>query len=167
MPVANNDAELQAMLLNDFQSIIANTLDELYDMLIVDINREVYDANIPKAYIRQGSFGGLRGSFAKEIISNSTNNRTIDGRIFQDINRLNHNPDLFIHGSDYWQTTDDIRDILSDIITLGTSGPFFGTGFWTDPRDFWGHVEWYVNSGRVKDIINRELNTRGISFRRI
>jgi hypothetical protein len=86
---------------------------------------------------------------------------------------MNNDPDDFIHGSNYWNT-DDVRDMLAEMIINGGNvsksphvGPIFGTGFWTDPRDFWTEIEEMVKNNSIDKMIESAFNSRGIKWKKV
>jgi hypothetical protein len=46
---------------------------------------------------------------------------------------MESDPDHFIHGSNVWVESEDVRDMMGYIIENG-AGPFFGAGRWMRPR---------------------------------
>jgi len=146
----DNDIKLQAVLLNDLNSIIDEVTSRLLKNLQESIEKEVYNAGTPSSdgYSRNKMNGGLKGSF--ERLNAKTTGLTIESKVEQNPMSMKIDPENYIHGSNDWYT-DDVRDILADIIINGASGPKFGKGFWREPRDFW---EPFI----------KELNTNGNKF---
>ena len=136
----DNDADLQSQMIQDLKDII----DEVSVLLLTDlrekIKEEVYGAGTPSAYSRNKLDGGLEGSF--DVSDVEALGLTIQSIISQDPLTMVHDPAHFIHGSNYWEFGNDVRDILSDMIINGNTGTphvggIFGEGFWTEPRNFW------------------------------
>lgn len=162
-----NDAQLDAQLLFDFKGIIDEVTYKILLKLRESIEREVYDAGTPSpndGYRRLKYMGGLIGSFEK--LDTNILGRTVEGSIKQDPMTMVNDPDNFTHGSNFWNVTDDIRTMLSDIIIGGKSGDLFGPGFWRSPRDFWTPIIEMLTNGEVDKLIENAMTTRGIIWRK-
>ena len=158
-----NDAQLDAQLLFDFKGIIDEVSYKILQALLESIEKEVYNAGIPQLYHRHRYAGGLLGSWEKsdaKILG-----QEVYSRIDSNLNMMVTYPDEFIHGSNHW-VMDDIRELLAEIIIEGKSGPLFGEGFWTQPRDFWTPVIEMLTNGKVDKLIENAMTTRGIIWRK-
>ena len=172
MPIVDNDDALTAALNAEFLTIIDEIAEELLSLLVDDlglIDTIVYDAGTPKEYPRQGRTGGLIGMWDKET---TVAGNTITSKIGEDSNKMTaHAAGVktdFIHGSEYWDRgISDIRDLLVEIITEGKSGPFFGDGFWSQPRDFWTPFKNLIEKGKVDKLFRDTMTKRGIRFKKV
>ena len=95
-----NDAELNAILISDFTSIINEITEELLDRLQRIIMEEVYDAGLPSVYLRNGYDGGLIGSFEKTKATVTSN--IIESTVEQDPMMMRIDPKNYVHGSYDW-----------------------------------------------------------------
>ena len=163
----DNDIKLQAILLNDFNHIINEVTSKLLKNLQESIEKEVYNAGTPSpdGYSRNKMNGGLKGSF--ERLNAKTTGLTIESKVEQNPMSMKIDPENYIHGSNDWHT-DDVRDILADIIINGRDaeksphvGPKFGEGFWREPRDFWEPFIKELNANGNK-FIKEAFISRGI-----
>jgi hypothetical protein len=167
----DNDMALTQALVADFSNIVNEVADEVWIKLNEEIQHDVYDAFDPTWYERQGVNGGLLYEFEKS--NPSTVGNTITSEIGENPDRLTLNPDRFIHGSLYWKNTDDIRDMLVDIILAGSDSskhPHVGQAFnFPDmpPRDFWTPFIDKLDKGLINDLIEASFNKRGLSWIRI
>ena len=160
----DNDLSLTQALVADFGIMINDVADEVWMNLNEEIQYDVYDVYTPKSYDRLGVNGGLLNEFDKTHPSITGN--TITSEIGDNPDRLTLDPDNFIHGSNYW-STEDIRDLLIEIITQGKSGPLFGQGPWRAPRDFWTPFIQKLDNGFVFDLIEKAMTSRGLVWIRI
>ena len=107
----DNDISLSNVIMKDLSDII----DEVSSLLLSDlresIQENVYDAGIPQRYERQKLDGGLQGSFNDQLQSKIKGN-VVENKISQDPSLMTHDPNNFIHGSNFWEQSDDVRDIL-------------------------------------------------------
>jgi hypothetical protein len=109
--------------------------------------------------------GGLLGSFEKDDAS--LMGRDVEAIIDQNPISMVNDPENYIHGSNEWIMS-DIREILTDIIIEGSSGPRFGeTGFWREPRDFWQPFIELIDNGTCDKYIQLEARKRGIELIKI
>jgi hypothetical protein len=162
-----NDQQLTAIVVLDMTDIINEVADQLLKKLKDSggfIETIVYGAGSPSWYPRQKESGGLLGAYDKTDATVA--GTTITAEVGEHPERMTFDPENFIHGSYYWKDgTTDIRKILSDIITEGTSGPLFGdTGFWMSPRDFWQPLLDMLESGEVDTMIESAFTKRKIKF---
>jgi len=158
-----NDAMLEDLLLIELQGMINEVSEQMLEKLQELIQTEVYD-DFPSMYQRQGMNGGLLGSFEKSdanIIG-----REIESLIDQNIMDMTLEPENYIHGSYEWHT-DDIRDLLTEIIVEGKSGDRFGSGFWTRPRDFWKPFIELLENGTCDTLLIKAAKKRGIVLQRV
>jgi len=165
MPQYYNDEQLTKGLVSIMSGVMESVAQKLLDLLADDaglIDTIIYQANSPKAYARQGDSGGLLGMWEKKPLKSS--GRGISYQIYADSDLLSHDPDDFIHGSNYWIGGDDIRDMLIDLVAGGGSGPLFGSGFWTAARDFWTPFLEMLENGTVNKILESEFKKRGIVY---
>jgi hypothetical protein len=160
-----NDIELNAALLKDFRIMIDELGEKLLEKLKEFIQTEVYDAGTPQWYHRFGESGGFLGSWQKEDVSGF--GQTITSRIDQDINKMELDPESFVHGSLYWDVTEDVRDLLAEIINEGKSGPLFGNGFWRQPRQFWEPMMQFLTSGQADTVFESIMTAHGIKWIKI
>jgi hypothetical protein len=165
-----NDPELNQALIKEFQDIINKVAEEILQLLRDSIQKEVYDAGDPSIYKRQGMDGGLMGSFDKTDAT--VRGQMISSKVKQYPMRMKHVPDNFIHGSNFWDETDDIRKILAEMIINGDIGSphvggIFGPGFWTMPRDFWTPLLEMLKDGTIDNMLESEFRFRGIRFVRV
>ena len=161
-----NDDQLNAKLLFDFTDIIDEVTYKILLELRKSIEKEVYGAGTPSpdGYNRLMYSGGLIGSFEK--YRTKTSGQVVQGMIDQNSYSMTLDSDEFIHGSNYWNVTDDIRTMLSDIIIEGKSGGLFGPGFWRQPRPFWQPIIDMLTNGEVDKLIENAMTTRGIIWRK-
>jgi len=165
MPQYYNDEQLTKGLISIMSGVMDSVAQKLKDLLADDaglIDTIIYQANDPKAYARQGDSGGLLGMWEKKPLKSS--GRGIAYQIYADSDLLSHDPKHFIHGSNYWEESDDIRDILIDLVVGGGSGDFFGSGFWMGARDFWTPFLEMLEDGTVNKILESEFKKRGIVY---
>ena len=162
----DNDATLQAVLLNDLNHIINEVTGKLLKNLQESIEKEVYGAGTPSpdGYSRNRMDGGLKGSF--ERLNAGTTGLTVESKIEQNPMSMKIDPENYIHGSNYWDYGDDIRNILAEIIIEGKSGPRFGEGFWREPRDFWEPFIKELNKNGNK-FIEQAFKSRGIIYSKV
>ena len=168
MPITN-DEQLNAIILGDLKKIIDEVAEKVFLKLRESIQQNVYDAGTPTTYNRQLDSGGLLGSFAKQNVTQS--GQTIESKIDQDPMSMTHDPDNFIHGSNFWKGGDDIREYLAEMIINGDTkspmiGDRFGSGFWTSPRDFWTPMMDMINNGDIDRMIEQAFSSRGIIWTR-
>jgi hypothetical protein len=163
MPNFDNDAALEAFMLTTLQIIVNEVSEQMLEKLQDLIQSEVYD-DFPAVYERRGMNGGLLGSFEKS-------DATIFGKeilslIDQNIMGMDIEPENYVHGSYEWHT-DDIRDLLTEIVTEGKSGKRFGGGFWTRPRDFWKPFIELVENGTCDKLLVRSARKHGLILQKI
>ena len=165
MPITNDD-QLNAIILNDLKGIIDEVAEKVFLKLRESIQQNVYDAGTPTTYNRQLDNGGLLGSFAKQNVS--LVGQVAESKIDQDPMSMNNDSDNFIHGSNFWQGGDDVREYLTDWIIKGRPdiGSYFGEGFWRSPRNFWQPMIDMINNGDVDRMIESAFNSRGIIWRK-
>ena len=161
MVLANNDIELMDAIGRDMKLVIDEVASKILEMLIDSINQVVYDAGVPHLYRRLEMNGGLSGEWRKsnaEIIGNE-----IISTIDSDPTTLVVDPENFVHGSNHWEM-DDISGLLNEIIIEGKSGPYFGEGFWREPRDFWSPIIAMLEDGTVDSMIAESMIKNGINL---
>jgi len=160
-----SDDQLMAVLRAEFISIIDVVTMKLLDKLSGDsglLEQIVYSPYNPSEYSRQGRTGGLLGEWDKT--NAIANGNIISSEITEYPDRLNHDPEDFIHGSNYSKLGDDIREVLSEIVFEGKSGPFWGEGFWRSPRDAWTPFIALLDDGTVDKMLENEFRIRGIKY---
>lgn len=154
------------MLIMVFKSVVDAVNNQIYEMLLDLIDQEVYDAGSPQHYVSGARFGmdegTLRGSFFKTKAE--LDGDIVSAKIYHDYTALDHAPWNFVHGSDYWEETDDIRPYLIDIIIGGKSGGFFGEGYWRERRDFWTPLMILIDSGLIDRLLKIEFLKYGIKY---
>lgn len=160
-----NDAQLNAAILNDFQGIIDKVAEDILQEVLDSIEDVVYGAGTPKVYERWGKNQGLLDIFYKtdaQIIGQS-----VQSNIDNDPSILKHEPDFFIHGSNYSKKGDDVREVILDIITEGLSGYLFGPGWWQYPRDFFTPLINKIKRGDLDHYLESEMSRRNIQWKKI
>lgn len=151
-----------------FKQVVEAVIDQVYEMLLDYIDRYVYDAGSPQYYVTGARFGmdegTLRGSFFKSRAE--LDGDIVSARIYHDSMSLLHAPWNFVHGSNYWEFSDDIRPYLIDIIIgNGTmSGDFFGEGYWREPRDFWTPFMRLMENGLIDKLLKIQFAQYGIKY---
>ena len=149
MPKIYNVEQLRTALQKPIERSIKQLGGIVNDYTKEMIKAIVYNPYIPSWYKRRKNKGGFLGSWVHEDFEFKTT-------IFSDADRMEEheegNKRNFIHGSEYYEPS-DIRDRLGNYIIEGTSGYLFGTGFWTESRDFWSPTIQYVE----KDILQTEI----------
>jgi hypothetical protein len=165
MPITN-DIQLNAIVLNDLKSIVDEVTEKVYQKLRESMLKIVYGAGVPNVYDRQMDNGGLLGSFDKH--SAKVAGQNVEGSIDQDPSGMTINPDQFIHGSNFFDKGDDVRDYLTGMIITGRPdiGPYFGENWWREPRDFWTPMMDLINNGDVDRMIEAAFNSRGIIWKK-
>ena len=161
-----NDTELIDAITKDMAGIIDELIEEIHKELQKKMDDIVYDPNEPSpdGYQRQGNVGGLRGMF--EIDKAHVSGNMISAELKENSSTLAHDPDHFIHGSNYSRRGNDIRDVLIEIITEGKSGDFFGEGFWRAKRDFWTPLIKMIEDKKFDKYIEQGFKSRGIKFKK-
>ena len=161
MPIFN-DAAFDTALQNDFVVIVNEIVDEILKEIQDSMIREVYDPWSP-TYIRLFDHGGLFDSYIKREakMNPSSLGLSIEGKVDQDTDRMVNEPENFIHGSFFYQT-DDVRSFLTQLVVEGRSGPLFGDGFWTQPRDFYQPVIDWLDNGEFDKKIKNKMIIRGM-----
>ena len=154
-------AKLNEMLMKDMSIVVNAVVDEIIEELKKKMDEIVY-SDSPAWYPRQYSNGGLYELWEKSKGKGSKNSLSYE--IKEHPEKLTHEPKAFIHGSRFWKKGDNITQILADIVIGGGSGPLFGSGFWTEPRDFWTPLTEMIESGEFEGIIERTLKSLGIIF---
>jgi len=153
---------------NFFTSEMKLILDEVAEKIILElqkkIDEKVYNGFTPTTYSRQMDNGGLRDLWQAK--PSKKRGDTVKVKIEEEPDLMTHDPDNFIHGSNYW-TKNDIRDILSNIVIEGKSGDLFGDGEWRQPRDFWTPLIDMLDSGEINKMLESGFKSRGINFIRI
>jgi len=165
MPNFYNDDQLTKGIVGLMQGVIDEVSEELKKLLDDDgglIDTIIYQANTPKWYGRQGKSGGLMGMWDKQ--PTKTKGNSVQSEIYADDGLLVNDPDAFIHGSNYWAGGNDITGMLIDLVVGGGSGPLFGDGFWTGPRDFWTPFLEMLDDGTVSGLVEAAFRARGINF---
>ena len=161
----DNDEALNAIVMKDLYDIIDEVADQLLEKLKEKIDEEVYGAGSPSTYVRRMDNGGLRGSFEK---SNTTKSmQSVANSIEHFPGTMDLDSDRNVHGSNFWDGGKDIRNILVDMIINGGSGTphvgdRFGSGFWTDSRDFWTPFLEMFKDNTVNKLIENAFDKRGI-----
>jgi len=161
----DNDDALNAIVMKDLYDIVDEVADQLLEKLKEKIDEEVYGAGSPSKYIRRMDNGGLRGSFEKSNTIKSMQSVTNSIEHFPETMDLDS--DNNVHGSNFWEGGKDIRNILVDMVINGGSGTphvgdRFGSGFWTDSRDFWTPFLEMLKDGTVNKLIENAFDKRGI-----
>lgn len=159
-------SEYDQALVEIFKKVVKKVSQQVYDMLLEFMDDIVY-ASSPEVYISGARFGAdagtLRGSFVltePEQVGNM-----IVAQIYHDYNLLDHAPWNFVHGSNYYTVTDDIRPILLEkIIIGGGSGDFFGPGWWQESRDFWTPFVDWTKDGTIEHMLRSEFALYGIKY---
>jgi hypothetical protein len=159
-----NDEELNNVLLKEFQEIMDYVSQNILDKIIESMDDVVYDAGTPAKYKRNRMNGGLLGSFKRDDAK--IKGQTIESLVEHDPNSMKFNPMEYTHGSFYYDPT-DIREFLITIIREGKSGPLFGSGYWMENRDFWNPVIENIKNGSYDYIIEQEMDSRGIIWKKI
>jgi hypothetical protein len=154
--------QLKMLLTFDLEIVF----DELMDAIVKELKKQmdiaVYDAYSPSFYNRQGDSGGLRSLWEKSHVLQGAGG--ITAVIEEHPENLNNDPDLFIHGSNFWGDVTDITDMLSGIVIGGGSGPLFGYGAWSEPRDFWTPLIEMIEAHKFDGIIEGVLKRLGLTF---
>lgn len=128
-------------LFTDMLAITRDAIEEVSEEIkesgIVQekIQELVYDKYDPKEYERTGEFrDSARLAYTE---SRGLFGSTFDFTIEHDVAEMpTHDPENFVHGSNYW-VTDDVRgEVLSEIIENGDQGPMFGSGGFRTPRPY-------------------------------
>jgi hypothetical protein len=160
-----NDIQLNQILLSDLNSIVDEVMDWLNEKLLDSMQDNVYNAGSPQWYDRRQSHGdGFFQSFNKN--ATATVGQVVTGAINHDPDLMANDPDTFTHGSHTKNFPPDVREFIAQMVIEGSSGPRFGSGFWTQPRDFFGPMEKLFTDGSVDRQIEKALTSRGIIWRR-
>ena len=85
---------------------------------------------------------------------------------------FNDNPasrysDFGIHGSKHWDGTEDVRDIMPDIMNSEPGEAYWSTHPMTyqRPYKFWDKfIQDYVNGGKLKNVIDKEARNLGLTI---
>ena len=161
-----NDKQLRMVILNDLNNIIDEVTGKLLKNLQESIQEHVYDAGTPApvelgGYERQKMNGGIQGSFETSTAVTMMG-EFVEAWIEQDPMSMKLDMLRNIHGA-YGQVPEDVRTILADLIIDGTSWHRFGTGFWTEPRDFWEPFIQELDKNGNK-FIEEAFKSRGIIY---
>jgi hypothetical protein len=163
----DNDDVMTYALTVEMTSIIDVIVDKLLIELKKKIQKIVYDAYKPKMYDRQGEQGGLLGEWLKTSDKPVVNGNNISSGIEEMPGWMIPDPENFIHGSVGLWVMDDIRELLTEIITEGKTGRHFDFAkdlSFKEPRDFWQAFIDLLDSGKVDELIEFEFNSRGIVY---
>jgi hypothetical protein len=152
--------QLNEMLMKDMSVVVNAVVDEIIKELKKKMDEIVY-SNDPAWYPRQYSNGGLYELWEKSKGKGSKSSLSYE--IKEHPENLTNEPDAFIHGSNYWEST-DIRGMLAGLVIEGGSGPLFGEGFWRGPRDFWTPLIEMIENGEFEAIIERTFKSLGIIY---
>ena len=162
MPI-KNDPEFDLTLQKDFMDIVNELVDEILKEIQDSMIREVYSPWSP-TYQRLFDNGGLFDSYIKIGAQGSSNiaGYTVEGKVDQDPMRMINDPAHFVHGSFNYET-DDVRSFLTELVVEGKSGPMFGDGFWTRPRDFYQPVIDWLDNGNFDKKVRQKMMSRGMN----
>lgn len=149
--------QLKKMLNKDMDIVVNAVVDAIIKELKKKMDEIVYSDD-PAWYPRQYSSGGLY------ILWEKYKKKSLSYEIKENPANLNHDPNEFIHGSNYWAVTNNITTMLADIVIGGGSGPLFGEGFWREPRDFWTPLIEMIESGEFEKIIEQTFKQLNIKF---
>lgn len=155
--------KLNELVMKDMGVVVNAVVDAIIEELQKKMDEIVY-SDSPEWYPRQYSNGGLYELWEKSKGKGSKNSLSYE--IKEHPENLTNEPDAFIHGSNYWVST-DITDILADIVIGGGSGPLFGEGFWRAPRDFWTPLIEMIEDGEFESVIEETLKSLGILYIKI
>lgn len=124
----------QLLVLMDIPMKIA--VDYVTDKILDELNIQMVNQRIG---LNENSFyeptGEFYSAWRNEISARVGD--IVSGKVDFDPTMLSLDTDNFIHGSNYYDSGNDVRDIMPWIIFGGNSGSFFGNGFWRDSRDAW------------------------------
>ena len=161
-----NDAQLNAILIKDFEDIVNTVTDQIFKKLRESIEDVVYGAGIPTTYSRYKDDGGLLGSFDESQIKITGNiiEKSIDQNHLEMVRHVSGDKSDFTHGSEYFGDVDDVREFLTDWIINGDSGPLFGTGFWREPRNFWKPIMDLFEDGSINRMVEGMMSAKGMKW---
>lgn len=178
-PMITSGLQLQVTMSED----IRDAVDEVTRLILTklqDIIMEVvYTPYDPNEYDRQYD-AGLLGAWLRDAAKIEGN--TVTGRIDSDPMHMILNQEQGIHGSlgrikdeegNYEEAEGiewDIREYLMDMIINGGDaskhphvGKRYGSGFWTQPRDFWTPFEaWFNENAGI--MLKMALQIRGLNI---
>ena len=163
----DNDDLMTYALTKEMTSIIDSIMDKLLIELKKQIQEIVYNAYIPKVYDRQGEQGGLLGEWIKTSEKPVINGNIISSGIEEMPDWMVVDSENFIHGSVGLWVMDDIRELLTEIITEGKTGSHFDFAqdlSFKEPRDFWQAFINLLDSGKIEELIEEEFNSRNIVY---
>lgn len=143
--IANNDAELIAMISADMAVALTDVGDEMKDEIKQDVQSVV---GVGSVYSPNGA-GSL--SEAWKITPAQGGGATVEVSMEYDSGLLDYNPSTFKHASpsEYVDSQGYVHHIensgaiedMASLVIEGGAGPLFGDGAWREPRDFWSIFE--------------------------
>lgn len=157
MKIFKNELELKAEILKVTEQVIISVSKKLLEELDKNLESYVYNT-IPSTYERTQDNQNLKDSFDLSDIDRTPN--SIQGGIQQYPERMTFNPSEFQHSSYYYDVT-DAREFIAYYVNEGTSGGFFGEGYWTEKRPFFTETEKLVKDGTLDKWIKQEFKNRG------
>lgn len=124
---------------NIFSQIARESINDITREMKSRIEKEIFNKGIGFASNGEGYYNPT-GEFEEAWINEvpkRIDSSTYSGEMHYEPKMIRTvSPENFIHGSNYYKT-DDVSDFLPELIFEGKSGDFFGSGFWTKPRDAW------------------------------
>jgi hypothetical protein len=165
MATANSWDEITKLLIPIIKDCVQEVGDKVNELLREHVDKDVYQAGYQANYYANGTMQptfGLRDSITTSTLKISGNEVTTE--IYHDSDKMELDPDNFIHGSRYWKHgTTDIRDILPEIVAFGLSGDLFGSGWWQNPRPYFQNtLQELKEQGKLRQWFIEALKKRGI-----
>lgn len=158
--------QLEKILIPIIKECLEEIGNKANEVLREHIDKDVYQAGRQTNYYAYGTSQPtftLRDSITTSKVK--TNGNLSEISIYHDKNKMDFDPDNFIHGSRYWKDgVTDIRDILPMIINDGLSGNLFGEGWWQNPRPYWSNALIELQQqGKIREWFIQALKKRGIN----
>ena len=155
-----NENQLQSAIAQALQPVINKVLEKILAENKDLIDEGIYNANTPSVYERTEEF---REAWSTE--DSTINNNHVSGKFFYDPDKMSVDPDMFQHGSNYYQPN-DVREFLANLIYEGRSGPFFGEGYWTRKKELWKLLMNRLGKRRILSYVEEALKEEGINYTR-
>jgi hypothetical protein len=154
------------ILMPIIKDALAEVGDKVNELMQNRVDVDVYMAGRQTNYYANGTMQptfGLRDSITTSQVKSSGN--TAEVTVYHDSDKMQFDPDSFIHGSRYWKDgTTDIRDILPEIVAFGLSGDLFGSGWWQDERPYYQNtLKELKEQGKLRQWFIEALKKRGIN----
>jgi hypothetical protein len=160
MPIAMNDDQLMALLLNDLLAVGKSTGEDLTVLVQQAIFDKVYSFPKGKYYERRELNGGFVGSWISESGLNGTN--VIDTSVFSDPYMMDLEEGEYVHGSEEFG---DQRPFMSEDIIEAKNYNLGGNAM--IERDFWQPVEEALAAGEIEKDYEAEMSRRGLNWKKV